>query len=148
MNHGEIVQVGTPQDIYECPATPFVAEFVGKVNVLPARALGQGRFRVGRLDLQGAAHCDAHVAGASVHLYLRPEDRVAEGALDGIANRVWGEVSHVEFLGGSCLAQMRIDELDGQPLLVSFSLNQMHDLGVRVGARLEMALRSDRLRVF
>jgi len=57
-------------------------------------------------------------------------------------------VSTVEFLGGSCLAQMRIDELDGQPLLVSFSLNQMHDLGVRVGARLEMALRSDRLRVF
>ena len=148
MNHGAIEQVGTPQDVYERPATPFVAEFIGKVNVLPARALGQGRFRVGRLELQGAAHCDEHVAGASVHLYLRPEDRVAEGALDGIANRVWGEVSNVEFLGGSCLAQMRIDELDGQPLLVSFSLNQMHDLGVRVGARLEMALRSDRLRVF
>jgi len=148
MNQGVIEQVGTPQDVYERPATPFVAEFIGKVNVLPARALGQGRFRVGRLELQGAAHCDAHVAGASVHLYLRPEDRVAEGALEGIANRVWGEVSNVEFLGGSCLAQMRIDELDGQPLLVSFSLNQMHDLGVRVGARLEMALRSDRLRVF
>jgi iron(III) transport system ATP-binding protein len=83
-----------------------------------------------------------------VRVYLRPEDRVAEGALDGLANRVWGEVSNVEFLGGSCLAEMRIDELDGQPLLISFSLNQMHDLGVRVGARLEMALRSDRLRVF
>jgi len=148
MNQGAIEQVGTPQDIYERPATAFVAEFVGKVNVLPARALGHGRFRVGRLDLQGAAHCDGHVEGAAVHVYLRPEDRIAEGALEGVANRVWGEVSHVEFLGGSCLAQMRIDELDGQPLLVSFSLNQMHDLGVRVGARLEMALRSDRLRVF
>jgi iron(III) transport system ATP-binding protein len=43
---------------------------------------------------------------------------------------------------------MCIDELDGQPLHIYFSLNQLHDLGVRVGARLELALRSDRIRVF
>ena len=148
MNHGAIEQIGTPQDIYERPATPFVAEFIGKVNVLPAQALGGGRFRVGRLELQGGEHCGVHVGGSAVRVYLRPEDRVAEGNLEGVANRVWGEVGNVEFLGGSCLAEMRFDELDGQPLLISFSLNQMHDLGVRVGARLEMALRSDRIRVF
>jgi iron(III) transport system ATP-binding protein len=54
----------------------------------------------------------------------------------------------VEFLGGSCMAEMCIDELDGQPLAIYFSLNQLHDLGVHVGARLELALRSDRIRVF
>jgi iron(III) transport system ATP-binding protein len=43
---------------------------------------------------------------------------------------------------------MCIDELDGQPLCIYFSLNQLHDLGVHVGARLELALRSDRIRVF
>ena len=148
MNQGVIEQVGSPQDVYERPATPFVAEFVGKVNVLSASALGQGRFRVGRLDLQGAGHCGRHAAGQSVRVYLRPEDRATEGALEGATNRVWGEVRHVEFLGGSCLAEMRIDELEGQPLLISFSLNQLHDLGVRVGARIELALRSDRIRVF
>ena len=51
MNGGVIEQVGTPQDIYERPATAFVAEFVGKVNVLAATALGGSRFRVGRLEL-------------------------------------------------------------------------------------------------
>ena len=40
MNHGVIEQVGTPMDIYERPATPFVADFVGKVNVLHGYALG------------------------------------------------------------------------------------------------------------
>ncbi len=148
MNNGVIEQVGSALDIYERPATPFVAQFIGKINVLTGSALGQGRFRVGRLDLQGGNHCAAPVAGDAVRVYLRPEDRVADGVLDGLANRVWGEVSSVEFLGGVCLAHLQIDELDGQPLLVAYSLNQMHDLGVRVGARLELALRSDRMRVF
>ena len=90
----------------------------------------------------------APTAGDAVRVYLRPEDRVADGVLDGLANRVWGEVSSVEFLGGLCMAHLQVDELEGQPLLVSYSLNQMHDLGVRVGARLQLALRSDRMRVF
>ena len=33
MNHGEIVQVGTPRQIYEFPATRFVADFIGSVNL-------------------------------------------------------------------------------------------------------------------
>jgi len=148
MNNGVIEQVGSALDIYERPASPFVAQFIGKINVLTGSALGQGRFRVGRLDLQGGSHCAAPAAGDAVRVYLRPEDRVADGVLDGLANRVWGEVSSVEFLGGMCLAHLQIDEFDGQPLLVAYSLNQMHDLGVQVGARLELALRSDRMRVF
>ncbi|MGH6625294.1 MAG: putative 2-aminoethylphosphonate ABC transporter ATP-binding protein [Burkholderiaceae bacterium] len=148
MNQGVIEQVGSPHEIYERPATPFVADFVGKVNVLPAIALGLGRFRAGRLELQCSDEGSDYSPGQPVRLYLRPEDRTMDGALEGAANRVWGEVCKVEFLGASCLAEMRIDELDGQPLHIGFSLNQLHDLGVRVGARLELALRSERIRVF
>lgn len=42
-NFGKIAQIGTPQDIYDRPATRFVADFVGSSNVLPpdlTRALG------------------------------------------------------------------------------------------------------------
>jgi iron(III) transport system ATP-binding protein len=149
MNHGVIEQVGTPHDVYERPATPFVADFVGKVNVLPAVALGQGRYRVGRLELQCAGGDCVHAPGEAVRLYLRPEDRSVEGVLDGVANRVSGEVVKVEFLGGSCLAELRIDEFEGlPPLSMFFSLNQLHDLDLRTGVRLDLALRSDRIRVF
>ena len=55
MNQGGIEQVGTPREIYERPATPFVADFVGKVNVLPAVAEGGGRFRVGSVSLRASA---------------------------------------------------------------------------------------------
>src|SRR6187402_3310417 len=51
MNAGRIEQIGTPREVYELPATPFVADFVGKINVLPAVAEGGSRFRVGALSL-------------------------------------------------------------------------------------------------
>ena len=37
MNHGQIEQVGTPREIYNRPATPFVAKFVGRSNLIPGR---------------------------------------------------------------------------------------------------------------
>jgi iron(III) transport system ATP-binding protein len=43
---------------------------------------------------------------------------------------------------------MQVPELEGQPLSVYFSLNQMRDLGIREGSELSLALRADRIRVF
>src|SRR5205085_10152520 len=37
LSHGHIEQIGTPAEIYEQPATAFVAEFIGSSNLLPAR---------------------------------------------------------------------------------------------------------------
>ena len=63
-------------------------------------------------------------------------------------SRIAGEVLKVEFLGSSCLAEFRVEELEGQSLHLSFSLHQLKDLGVRAGARIQLALRSERIRVF
>jgi iron(III) transport system ATP-binding protein len=41
MNAGTIEQIGRPEDLYVRPATRFVAEFIGRMNVLPAAALGR-----------------------------------------------------------------------------------------------------------
>ncbi len=146
MNQGALEQVGTPREIYEQPASPFVADFIGRVNVLDAVSLGAGRYRAGRLAL--SANGSLHDAGTRVRLYLRPEDRVVEGSLDGESNQVHGQIAKVEFLGGHCLAELQVPELEGQPLSVFFSLNQMRELGIREGSELRLALRADRIRVF
>ena len=39
MNHGEIVQAGTPSDIYEFPNSQFVADFIGSVNMFEGRLI-------------------------------------------------------------------------------------------------------------
>src|SRR5690348_11970660 len=71
MNHGRIEQVGTPREIYETPATPFAADFVGKVNVLPAVIESGGNCRIGAMSL--ALGRGDLAAGTAVKLYLRPE---------------------------------------------------------------------------
>ena len=148
MNHGVIEQVGAPLEVYERPTTPFVAEFIGKVNVLSATCVGDGRYRVGRVELAAAA--DGIAAGRPVRLYLRPEDRILadSGPLEGRPNLLAGTVRSLDFLGTYCLATVDVDGFDGQSMLVYCSLNQALELDVREGGRLPFALRGERLRVF
>ena len=40
MSHGKIAQLGSPHDIYDAPATRFVADFIGNCNFVPAASLG------------------------------------------------------------------------------------------------------------
>jgi len=148
MNHGVIEQVGTPMEVYEQPATPFVADFVGKVNVLRAVALGNQRFKVGDMELQCDACDGAFEPGEAVNLYLRPEDRAVEHLGDGTANRLRALVTKVEFLGGLCIAEVTADALHGQALGLHFSLNQLHDLDIREGNTIDIALRANRIRAF
>ncbi|WP_295537583.1 putative 2-aminoethylphosphonate ABC transporter ATP-binding protein [uncultured Pseudacidovorax sp.] len=148
MNHGVIEQVGTPLQVYREPATPFVAEFVGKVNRLPAVAEGERWFRCGDRRWQVDADRGADFRpGRPVMLYLRPEDRAMTGFAPDHPGLCTGTVAQIEFLGGNCLAELVVDGLPG-PLQMQFSLNQMDEFGVQEGRRLRFALRLDRLRVF
>ncbi|WP_326535787.1 putative 2-aminoethylphosphonate ABC transporter ATP-binding protein [Pseudorhodoferax sp.] len=149
MNHGVIEQVGTPLQVYREPASPFVANFVGKVNRLQAVAEGDHWFRVGDKRLQCAPGAGAEFrAGRAVALYWRPEDRVVGSVQAGDPLGCAGTVRHIEFLGGNCLAEVEVDGIPGQPLQLQYSLNQMDEFGVREGASVQFALRADRLRVF
>jgi len=145
MRQGEIEQIGTPQDVYERPATPFVAAFLGKVSVLKGTSAGGGRYRVGETELE--LPVDGFATGAPVRIYLRPEDRHIEGDLTHLPNQLSGVVRRIEYLGTVCLAEVDCGRL-GQPMLVSLSLNQLHDLAIREGGELHFALRVDRVRVF
>ena len=149
MNHGVIEQVGTPLEVYREPASPFVADFVGKVNRLQAVAEGDRWVRCGNMRLQYAAGSGAdYRRGRAVALYLRPEDRVVGTLREDDPLRCAGTVRQIEFLGGNCMAEIDVDGLPGQPLQLQYSLNQMDEFGVRPGALVDFALRADRLRVF
>jgi ABC-type Fe3+/spermidine/putrescine transport system ATPase subunit len=86
MAKGRFVQVGTPREIYETPADPWVSGFVGQVNLLRGR-VEYGRLRLGRLVLPLPAPLAS--GDAEVVVALRPESirilpaDVAGGGLDG-----------------------------------------------------------------
>jgi iron(III) transport system ATP-binding protein len=146
MNQGAIEQVGTPMQVYRDPATPFVADFVGRVNALPAR-LEPGGLRLGarRFDctLDGAV-----TAGADVRVYLRPEDVLARPIAPGDSNVFEAEIDKIEFLGSYCLVRVKSPDLGEHKLTVYLSLNFLAEQNLEVGGRLPLRLLPDRMRVF
>ena len=148
MNHGVVEQVGTPMEVYRRPATPFVADFVGKVNRLTGTADKGNWFRCGELRLHCPQNTTAFTEGQSVILYLRPEDRVVDGLCEGDPLNSAGIIRHIEFLGGNCLAEIEVQGVPNQSVQLQFSLNQMDEFNIHIGGSVRFALRTDRIRVF
>ncbi len=78
MNHGEIVQVGTPSEIYEYPNSRFVAEFIGSVNMFEGRLIEDepSYVRIECDDLEAPImvnHGVSSAPGATVWAAVRPE---------------------------------------------------------------------------
>src|SRR5947207_11265201 len=147
MNQGRIEQVGTPQQIYRAPASAFVADFVGKVNVLSAVAEGAGRFRVGSLLLHGGTGTEAVAPGTRVKLYLRPEDVLVDGSVQNNPNAAPGKVTKIEFLGAFCLVTVTLIGAEEQPLVVNLSRHSSDEMNLAEGAALQIGLPPDCMRL-
>jgi iron(III) transport system ATP-binding protein len=141
MNAGRIEQVGTPMEIYREPATPFVADFVGKANVLPAKLRG-GQLEVGdlRIPYQGQDR-DARV-------YLRPEDVLARPISPGDPHVFDGSIERIDFLGSYCHVHVASPALQPNKLTVYLSLNYLSEASLAVGSPLRLKLLPERLKVF
>ena len=70
MERGRLAQLGSPEEVYERPATPFVARFVGRINALSATAGGDGRLRIGGQPVPAG---DLRPAGARATVMIRPQ---------------------------------------------------------------------------
>lgn len=75
MNHGRIEQIGTPDQVFHFPATEFVMNFMGNVNVFHGR-LDQGKVSFAAMTLEAPEHGD--VAGASARIFVRPHDLILD----------------------------------------------------------------------
>jgi iron(III) transport system ATP-binding protein len=106
MNEGKIVQVGAPKEIYGRPASEFVANFIGRTNLLKgvltrdtvAEAVGPVKTEMGELLCFFPNAC---TAGKPISLVVRPEHiALANGAgVRGDANRLSGQVTRETYLG-------------------------------------------------
>ncbi len=79
MNRGRIEQVGTPEDVYERPATTFVAGFIGVSNLMPAVVSGPGKVRL-ESGPEVQASTDGLGAGEGCYAVVRPEKLRVEPA--------------------------------------------------------------------
>ena len=145
MNHGVIEQVGTPLQVYREPASAFVADFVGRINALPACTADGGVLQIGQHRIP-VGHAGA--AGRDVTVYLRPEDVLARPIAPGEPHVFDAQIQAIEFLGAYCLVTVQADALGDQALQVVLSLNFLSEQALAVGSSLPLKLLPERLRVF
>jgi putrescine transport system ATP-binding protein len=134
MSEGKFLQVGAPGDIYETPATRFVADFIGNVNLMD-----------GTLDHDQADHCIIGCAdckhyvghgitgteGMAVTVALRPEkitlSKAKPAGVEGMAgdfNQVQGTVKEMSYFGSFTVFHLQL--ASGAALKVSMANTQRH----------------------
>jgi sulfate/thiosulfate transport system ATP-binding protein len=128
MNQGRIEQTGTPPEVYAHPATPFVYDFLGDVNLFHGR-IEEGKAYLGSLefDAPGDAGREARIAT----LYIRPHqleiDRVGDRG-----RQFRARVSHVNPAGP--LVKVDLVAEWGDPVRVELSQDRYRALALEVGS--------------
>jgi putative spermidine/putrescine transport system ATP-binding protein len=108
MSEGRIEQIGPPPEIYNFPATPFVASFVGTLNLLQATVVDgeAARLTIDGQEIRGSRPGTG--SGQRVTVALRPE--AVELGETGGSNRLRGTVEDVSFLGSIVRTRVKIGD--------------------------------------
>jgi sulfate transport system ATP-binding protein len=133
MNEGVIEQVGTPDEVYEKPSSPFVYEFLGHVNVFHGR-LHRGRARIGDIDIDAPDHPEADQQPAVA--YVRPHDIEIEKAARGEAT-LPARVLHVNAIGPVVRLELAREGDGNEHLLIQaeISKERFRELALAAGDR-------------
>ncbi|WP_409526615.1 putative 2-aminoethylphosphonate ABC transporter ATP-binding protein [Nitrincola sp. MINF-07-Sa-05] len=147
MNHGSIEQIGTPQEIYREPVSPFVASFVGSMNLLKANVEGRQSVRLGKQLLSCQLHDLADRSTAL--LAIRPEEIKLLTPTDAALEQdlITAEVKYVEYLGA---CQRLHCQLEGaqQPVLVDIGQTALDSVQAERGSRVYLQFPSCMNRIF
>ncbi|HWZ64178.1 MAG TPA: ABC transporter ATP-binding protein [Steroidobacteraceae bacterium] len=120
MNQGRIAQIGTPSDIYESPATRFVADFIGSVNMFEGQVYENGAdgLCIRSADLGCTVRVERAAGsghGATVWTAIRPEKiQISREPLTGQElsrgeNLTQGTVKEIAYMGDMSIYLVRID---------------------------------------
>ncbi|RJQ63940.1 MAG: ATP-binding cassette domain-containing protein [Desulfobacteraceae bacterium] len=142
MRDGEIIQIGSPWEIYKKPKTSFIAEFVGTSNFITGKK-ENGTVRFGRV---GFAACNLdHLKGDTVHMAIRPEkiELVKTGdSTEGMiqSNIIETKVEVVNFLG----AIVRITfTLEGEEMLFDMPEREFERVDLKRGDKVSLYFSPD-----
>lgn len=115
MNKGQIVQVGTPTDIYEFPNSRFVADFIGSVNLFEGQLIedepGHCRIRCPELDsVVYVSHGISAPPHAAVTVAIRPEKiEMSRGMHPANENHVRGVVKDIAYMGDLSIYRVQLE---------------------------------------
>jgi sulfate/thiosulfate transport system ATP-binding protein len=140
MSDGRVEQIGTPEEIFERPATPFVIRFMGNVNVFHGRVQnGKAHFGPLALDYPEHPHAEEREAAGFTRPYDLDVERTAEAG-----GGFWATLRHATPAGAVVRLELEGDE--GALLQVEIPRDRHEQLRPQLGERLY--LRPRQVRVF
>ncbi|CAI4031563.1 Molybdate/tungstate import ATP-binding protein WtpC [Nitrospira tepida] len=142
MNHGRVVQSGTPQEVFTRPLDAEVARVVGVDTVLPGRVVEEAEGLV-TVEVDGLrlAAIGSEGLAQDVFVCIRAEDVVLEPAQSGVTsarNHLLGRVTDIQSIGA--LAKVRID--CGFHLTALVTRSALLDLGLQPGVSVKAAVKA------
>ncbi len=154
MDQGKIVQSGTPSELYDQPASAYVADFIGNSNKLRGRVVDiqgrQVRVKVLGTEVSGLARQNGISVGDLVLMTVRPEkvQLLVEEEEAGSASLLSGTVLDNLFHGSTC--RMEIDMGEGEPFVVDLQLRTALDQAnlAAPGSRVRLAIDPATVSVF
>jgi sulfate transport system ATP-binding protein len=138
MNQGRIEQVGTPQEVFDRPATPFVMGFLGHVNVFHGR-VEAGRAHLGPLSVEYPEHADEESRPAQG--FARPHE--LELGREATADGFWATLRYVNPAGA--VIKLELEDDEGRPVQVETTRGPFDELRPLVGERLRVRPRQVRI---
>ena len=135
LDRGRVAQAGTAEEIFQRPRTRFVAEFIGKTNVVDGMAVKPDAIACGGLTLRVAGN--GLVPGAHVAVSIRPHHvELVDAAVPEGPNVFRGGVRRASFLGESVDYEV---ELEGTNLVLRASAPALMRLqpGAAIGVRID-----------
>jgi sulfate transport system ATP-binding protein len=139
MNDGRIEQDGPPEEVVEHPATQFVVNFLGSVNIFHGRVQG-GTALLGPLAVPYPEHPDEEPRTAAG--YARPHELDLSRTEEG--GGLWATVTDVRLAGAA--VKVELDDADGRPIQVELGRGEYGRIRAIVGERVYVTPR--RVRVF
>jgi len=136
IHKGKVEQIGKPEEVYDQPATPFVASFIGSSNVLTG-VVQQGRTDLGKLSLR----TPSDVKDGNVTAFVRHHQVEIVALADGAPPReglALAKVIHVTRIGW--VARLDLTLHDGQTLIAELPKDRLEALGIRDGADVLVSL--------
>jgi putative spermidine/putrescine transport system ATP-binding protein len=144
-SHGRIEQIGTPEELYERPATRFVADFLGETNFLDGTIVSCSRGSC-RVDIRGhvveVQTDETFEAGSRAVVAVRPERVTIEPGSAGLA----GTVSDIVYLGSARRTVIRLD--GGGDCVVLQHAAQAEVSSLDIGGQIRVSWDSARAAVF
>lgn len=142
MKQGQIQQVGKPQDVYRSPDNDFVADFIGRGNLIEAFPVGTQHVRAGEVVLR----CSADIDQTRNHrFYVRPEDICLYNILDECENSFTAQVLKCEFLGPYSLVTLDAKSGQSRPLVAQFSSNYLDGRPINAGSIVRVGIPAEHL---